>query len=88
MKSTNSVDRIIQVSSSIKIGENIKKLRLDKGYKQTEFVIKLQLIGIDMSIYSLNRIEKGTQNPTTDFLYACCELLSCDMNTIFNFNEM
>ena len=48
-------------------------------------VAKLQLAGIDISIYSYNRIEKGTQNPTISFLYACCNILNCDMNQLFNF---
>ena len=86
MKNKNSVDRIIQVNSDIKIGDNLKRLRLNKGYKQTEFVVKLQLSGVDISVYSLNRIEKGTQNPTTDLLQACCVLLDCDMNAIFGFH--
>lgn len=85
MKNQNSVDRIIQINANKKIGANIKRLRTNCGIKQTDFVAKLQLEGIDISVYSLNRIEKGTQNPTTDFLFTCCALLNCDMNTLFNF---
>lgn len=53
--------------------------------KQTDMVARLQINGIDISIYSYNRIEKGTQNPTVSFLFACCHILECDMNTIFDF---
>ena len=53
--------------------------------KQTDMVARLQIMGIDISIYSYNRIEKGTQNPTVSFLYACCHILECDMNMIFDF---
>lgn len=85
MKNTKSIDRIIQVND-INIGNNISKLRKTLKIKQTDMVTKLQLAGVDLSIYSYNRIEKGTQNPTVSFLYACCSILECDMNMLFNFH--
>lgn len=84
MKSKESIDRIIQVNN-INIGNNIAKRRKALQIKQIDMVAKLQISGIDISIYSYNRIEKGTQNPTVSFLYACCNILNCDMNAIFNF---
>jgi len=84
MKSKESIDRVIQVND-INIGSNIAKLRKAKKIKQTDMVARLQLKGLDISIYSYNRIEKGTQNPTVSFLYACCNMLECDMNMLFDF---
>lgn len=84
MKNKESVDRVIQVNN-IDIGKNIARLRKDRNIKQTDMVAKLQINGVDISIYSYNRIEKGTQNPTVSFLYACCNILNCDMNKLFNF---
>ena len=74
--------RIIQVND-INIGANIARLRKQAGIKQTEIVTMLQLAGYDISIFSYNRIEKGTQNPTVSFLLHICNILSCDMNTLF-----
>lgn len=51
-------------------------------------VARLRIMGVDISIYSYNRIEKGTQNPTVSFLYACCNILNCDMNTLFGFESI
>ncbi len=82
MKNAKSTDRIIQVNN-INIGENIAKMRKAMNIKQTDMVARLQTSGVDISIYSYNRIEKGTQNPTVLFLYACCRILNCDMNMIF-----
>lgn len=82
MKNTKSIDRVIQVND-ICIGKNIRKFREKKQIKQTEMVVKLQLKGIDISTFSYNRIEKGTQNPTVSFLLAICPILECDMNSIF-----
>ena len=87
MKNCESIDRIIQVNN-IDIGKNIAKLRKSMNIKQTDMVARLQINGIDISIYSYNRIEKGTQNPTVSFLFTCCHILECDMNTIFNFKTI
>lgn len=84
MKNEESIDRIIQVND-IDIGKNIAKMRKDLNIKQTEMVARLQTYGVDISIYSYNRIEKGKQNPTVSFLHTCCHILDCDMNKIFDF---
>ncbi|MGN0320488.1 MAG: helix-turn-helix domain-containing protein [Lachnospira sp.] len=86
MKNENSIERIIQVND-INIGKNIAKLRKSMRIKQTEMIARLQTKGVDISIYSYNRVEKGTQNPTVSLLYACCSILNCDMNTIFSLNQ-
>ncbi len=85
MKNNESIDRIIQVGD-IDIGKNITTLRKSLNIKQIDMVARLQIAGIDISIYSYNRIEKGKQNPTVSFLLACCKILSCDMNTLFNYS--
>lgn len=86
MKNQTSIDRIIQVNNK-NIGKNIAKLRKTINIRQTDMVARLQTNGIDISIYSYNRIEKGTQNPTVSFLYTCCRIFDCDMNTIFDFKS-
>ena len=62
--------------------------RKSMNIKQIDMVAKLQVIGIDISIYSYNRIEKGTQNPTVSFLYACCDIFNCDINTLFRYKQI
>ena len=84
MKNEDSINKVIQVNN-INIGKNIATLRKSRNIKQIDMVAKLQVSGEDISVYSYNRIEKGTQNPTVSFLFACCEILGCDMNIIFNF---
>ncbi len=84
MKNEESADRIIQIND-VSIGKNIAGIRKAMSLKQTDMVAKLQTNGVDISIYSYNRIEKGTQNPTVSFLLACCQILNCDMNKLFDF---
>ena len=87
MKNAESIDRIIQVKD-INIGKNISVLRKAMKIKQTDMVARLQIYGLDISIYSYNLIEKGTQNPTVSFLLACCQILNCDVNTLFDFHPI
>ncbi len=55
--------RIIQVND-VNIGKNIKKIRKERGLKQTDVIAELQLLGIETSVYSYSKIENGKQNPT------------------------
>ena len=46
----------------IKIGQNIRSIRLSKGIGQTELVRLLQLDGISMTRETLVKIERGIQH--------------------------
>ena len=46
----------------IRIGQNIRKIRLERKIGQTELVMRLQLKGIDMTRESLVKIERGIQH--------------------------
>ena len=86
LKDSNSIDRVIQVDDT-SIGNHIRQLRQRAGLKQTDTVARLQIMGVDISVYSYNRIEKGTQNPTVSCLLALCSLFHCDMNDIFGLSK-
>lgn len=75
--------RIIQVDD-INIGKNIKTLREKSNLTQTDILARLQLMGVEISVYSLSKIENGRQNPTVSLLTALTELLDCDYNAFFN----
>ena len=55
MKNSKSIDRVIQIDD-INIGKNITVLRKSMNIKQTEMVARLQIAGVDISIYSYNRV--------------------------------
>ena len=50
--------------SEIDIGGNIRRIRLEKGYGQTELVRMLQLRDINMTRETLVKIERGIQHIT------------------------
>lgn len=74
--------RVIQVGD-INIGKNIKQLREKKNLTQTDVLAKLQLSGVEISIYSFSKIENGRQNPTVSLLAALTQILDCDFNSLF-----
>jgi transcriptional regulator with XRE-family HTH domain len=46
----------------IRIGENIRRVRLERGIGQTELVRMLQLAGVEMTRETLVKIERGIQH--------------------------
>lgn len=50
--------------NGIDIGGNIRRIRLEKGYGQTELVRMLQLKNIDIIRETLVKIERGIQHIT------------------------
>ena len=46
----------------IHIGQNIRRIRLEKGVGQTELVRRLQLEGVPMTRETLVKIERETQH--------------------------
>ena len=48
----------------INIGENIRRIRLKRGYKQTELVRMLHFKNIEMTREALVKIERGIQHIT------------------------
>ena len=52
----------IRNDDTICIGENIRRIRKEKGIGQTELVRMVQLMGIDMTRETLVKIERGIQH--------------------------
>lgn len=52
----------IKQSPTIPIGENIRRIRLEKGMGQTELVRQIQLLGVPLTRESLVKIERGIQH--------------------------
>lgn len=61
----------------IRIGENIRQVRREKGIGQTELVCLLQLRGIPITRESLVKIERGIQHIQASQLRAIKEELDC-----------
>lgn len=60
---------------NICIGKNIKEIRKQKKIKQIDVVIKMQLMGFDMTRESMVKIERGIQHIYASQLRAIKEIL-------------
>ena len=64
----------------IKIGENIREIRISRKIGQTELVRELDLLGVPLTREALVKIERGNQHITALQLRAIRDAL----NTTFN----
>lgn len=59
----------------IQIGKNIRRIRKQNKLKQTDMVVQLQLMGMDMTREALVKIERGIQHIYASQLKAIKEVL-------------
>ena len=76
------MDRVNQRTNHL-LGENIRKLRLEKGIRNKDIVAQLQVHGVEVSTGTYSKIELGSNNPSVDLLIALTEILDCDFNELF-----
>jgi transcriptional regulator with XRE-family HTH domain len=60
----------------IEIGQNIRRIRLEKNIKQTELVRRIQMMGLPMTRETLVKIERGVQHVYATQLRAIRDALS------------
>lgn len=60
----------------IRIGENIRRVRKDRGMGQTELARRMQLEGADTTREALVKIERGKQHISASQLRAIRDILS------------
>ena len=66
---------IILNDNQTPIGNNIRRIRKEKGIGQTELVRMIQLSGVDMTRETLVKIERGVQHIKVSQLRAVKEAL-------------
>lgn len=64
----------------INFGENLRKLRLAKGFTQEQLANEL---GIEIS--QISRIERGVINTSITTLYSISKVLNLDVSELFDF---
>jgi len=64
------------------IGDNIKRIRKEKGIQQKKMALDL---GLDQSNY--NKIESGKREPSIELINKLAEYLEVSVNVLFNENE-
>lgn len=67
----------------ISIGENLRKLREQSGYSQSQLVAKLHLMGSNMSRSTYSKIETGTRNIRISDFIALKVIYDVDFSEFF-----
>lgn len=70
--------------NGIDIGGNIRRIRLEKGFGQTELVRMLQLKNIDITRETLVKIERGIQHITGSQLRGIRDCLGTTYDELLN----
>jgi len=69
------MEQKIKQDNDIRIGENIRRIRKERGIGQTELISKLQLIDVTMTRETLVKIERGIQHIKASQLRAIRDVL-------------
>lgn len=80
------MDRVNQRTNHL-LGQNIRKLRLEKNIRNKDMVTQLQLHGIEISTGTYSKVELGLNNPSVDLLIALTDILDCDFNDLFKIEK-
>lgn len=75
-------DTSIRNDNGIKIGSNIKKIRESLNIKPRKLVQGVNLQGVDMTIFSLSKIEANTQHIKASQFVAIKEVLGCSYDEL------
>jgi len=66
------------------IGQNIKRIRLEKGLTQVDLVGKIEA---QIDTTNISRIEKGRTNPTVHTLFRISQALEVSLSNICNIDS-
>ncbi len=80
------MERVNQRTNHI-LGENIRRLRLEKNLRNKDIVAQLQLRGVEISTGTYSKVEMGYNNPSVDLLIELTDIFKCDYNEFFKQNN-
>ena len=65
------------------IGENVERLRKDKGIKQKDFIARLQTMGLDINPTSYSKLEGQLRISTDKEVYYISKALNVPIEVLF-----
>lgn len=75
--------RIIDTSDANLVGENVRKLRLQKGWSQQYLSIQLETVAVYICRGSISRIEDRSRTVTDIELKGLAEVLNVSISDLF-----
>lgn len=65
------------------VGMNIERLRKSRGFKQKDFIAKIQIMGCDMNPTSYSKLEGQVRVATDKEIYTIAKLLNVPIEFLF-----
>lgn len=68
---------LIKNADNICIGSNVHRLRIKKHMKSSDLVREVNLLGADLNLFALSKIEANTQHVKASQFKAFMQILDC-----------
>ena len=65
------------------VGKNIERLRKARGFKQKDFIAKIQTMGCDMNPTSYSKLEGQIRSATDKEIFVISKILGVPMEVLF-----
>lgn len=65
------------------VGKNIERLRKEKGFKQKDFISKLQVYGLDINPTSYSKLEGQIRIATDKEIFVISKILDVQIEKLF-----
>ena len=65
------------------VGKNIERLRKERGFKQKDFIAKIQVMGCDINPTSYSKLEGQLRSATDREIYVIAKILNIPMEELF-----
>ena len=65
------------------VGKNIERLRKERGFKQKDFIAKIQVMGCDINPTSYSKLEGQLRSATDREIYVIAKILNVPMEELF-----
>ena len=65
------------------VGKKIEQLRKDRGFKQKDFIAKMQVMGCDINPTSYSKLEGQVRSATDREIYVIAKILDVSIEDLF-----
>ena len=72
-----------EYGSANMVGKNIERLRKTRGFKQKDFIAKIQTMGCDMNPTSYSKLEGQIRSATDKEIFVIAKILGVPMEELF-----
>ena len=72
-----------EYGSANMVGKNIERLRKTRGFKQKDFIAKIQTMGCDMNHTSYSKLEGQIRSATDKEIFVIAKILGVPMEELF-----